>query len=134
MKPGLFVLLLAASVAAGCDPFRRINMKNYTGDDAEIIWTIKDDSLHSSPFFLSNSKEQKFELKANSPGNKIHLSCGIGNWTLKEVERIVDDLESLTIKWNGGEIKLDSTAQIKNFLLARRKGFGKDKIEINIKN
>ncbi len=68
----VFFILFIALVAIGCDPFRRINMKNYTGDDAEITWTIKDDSLHRSHFFLNNQKEQKFEIKDNIPGNNIH--------------------------------------------------------------
>lgn len=128
------LLIFLAVSLAGCDPMRRINMKNDSAGEAEIIWKIKEDSLHSSPFFISSDKEQKFVLSSTDPGNAIYMSAGIGTWTPKHVRNLVDDLESVVIRWDKGEIKLESEEDIFNFLLPRRKGVGKDKIEINVKD
>ncbi len=127
--PFLFLFCL---IASSCDPMRRINMHNRTSEDAEITWKIKEDSIHSSPFFISSDKEQKFKLAATKPGNAIFLSAGIGTWTPKELRNLVDDLESMVIRWDKGEIKLDTEEEIFQFLLSRRKGIGKDKIVIYI--
>jgi len=121
-------------IISGCDPLRRINMKNETGSDAEITWIIKEDSLHKSPFFISSSREQKFELKPKSPDNAIYMSAGIGTWTPRYMREIVNDLDSLIIRWNDKEIRLGSEKEIMDFLLPRRRGVGKDKIIITLKD
>lgn len=117
----------------GCDPMRRIRMQNQSGETAEVIWTIKEDSIHASPLYISNTKEVVFTLTPKGPGNYISLSCGVGKWTPHDVEALADDLESLVIKWNKGEIRLDSSDKIKNFLLPRRKGADGAKIMILVK-
>ncbi len=109
-------------------------MKNLSSEEAQIVWTIKEDSIHSSPFYISNTREQTFTLLPNAPGNRINMSSGIGTWSLKHVQNLVDDLESLEIRWKNGEIKLDTEEKIRDYLLSRRKGIGKDKIEIRIKD
>jgi hypothetical protein len=128
------ILILLTYILTGCDPARRINMKNNSGADAEITWVIKEDSIHSSPFFISSSKEQKFELKADSPGNAIYMSAGVGTWTPKYLREVVNDLDSVIIRWKDKELKLSSEEEIFSFLLPRRKGVGKDKIEIQLGN
>jgi hypothetical protein len=45
----------------------------------------------------------------------------------------VDDLDSLIIRWNNREIKMGTSEEINAYLLPRRKGVGKDKIEIIIR-
>lgn len=128
----VLALLFSCMIVSSCDPMRRINMRNHTSGEAEITWKIKEDSIHSSPFFISSDKEQKFKLDSKKPGNAIFMSAGIGTWTPKELRNLVDDLESMVIRWDKGEIKLESEEEIFQFLLSRRKGIGKDKIEINI--
>ena len=108
-------------------------MRNQTGEKAEVIWELKEDSIHSSPLFASNSKEVSFTLTPEGPGNYINLSCGVGKWTPKDVEALADDLESLTIRWNKGEIRLDSTNKIIDYLMPRRKGADGAKIVILLK-
>jgi hypothetical protein len=133
MKTTLLILGIMFTLMS-CDPARRINMKNDTGADAEITWIIKEDSLHSSPFFITSAKEQKFELKADSPGNAIYMSAGVGTWTPKYLREIVNDLDTVIIRWKDKELKLSSEDEIFGFLLPRRKGVGKDKIEILLKD
>lgn len=124
---------LVALLLAGCDPMRRIQMKNESSGEAEIIFKIKEDSLHKSPFYISSRQEQPFRLTKDKPGNAINMSAGIGNWTPSHLRTVVDDLEAMTIRWQGGEIKLEDEESIFNFLLSRRKGLGKDKIAIRVK-
>jgi hypothetical protein len=129
-----FGFVLVSLAMGSCDPKRRLNMKNYSGTEVEITWKIKEDSLHKSPFFIESDKEQKFTLKPGRPGNAVFLSVGIGTWTPKFLRSVVDDLESMTIKYSDKEIVLDSEEAIFEYLLARRRGVGKDKIEIRIKD
>jgi hypothetical protein len=116
----------------GCDPSKRIQMKNNSGSDAEITWQIKEDSILKSPFYLSSSKELKFHLKTVKPYNEVMMTFGIGSWTPAVIKNCVDDLESLTIRWGTNEIRLTNEEDISKFLLARRKGFGRSKILILI--
>jgi hypothetical protein len=122
----LFITLLLLS----CDPAKRIQMKNNSGADAEIIWTIKEDSIHKSGFYISNSKELKFALKPSKPYNEVMMTLGIGTWSMEAIKNCADDLESLVIRSSKAEVKLETVDAITEFLLARRKGFGKSKIEI----
>ena len=133
MKKVAFCIVITIAVVA-CDPARRINMKNETDSNAEITWIIKEDSVHNSPFFIASSKEQKFDLKPESPGNAIYMSAGIGTWTPRYLREIVNDLDSVIIRWNEKEIKLGSEDEIMNFLMPRRRGIGKDKIIITLKD
>ena len=70
---------------------------------------------------MNNSKKVKYELKSGKPYNSVHLSLGMGGWTNRELQNITDDLDSLIIQSNNGEIKL-GTEEIKGFLASRRKG------------
>ena len=109
-------------------------MHNLSGSDAEIIWKIKEDSLHSSPFYISSDKEQKFVLKQDADRKVIRMSAGIGTWTPKQLRNLVDDLESMVIRWDKGEIRMESEEEIYKFLLSRRRGMGKDKIDIRVQD
>ncbi len=125
-----FVVLLIS-----CDPMRRINIKNESGGEAEIIWTLKDlDSLYKSPFFLSSSKKVNFQLQSVKPYKEINMSFGEGFWSIDYLKEVTDRLESLEIKTASGTIKLDSSDQINTFLSARRKGLKNRKIDIIIKD
>jgi hypothetical protein len=130
MKSFLFILSIVA--LPGCDPARRINMKNTSGHDAEVIWLIKEDSIGNSPFFMNSSKEVKFTLQSNAPYNLIKLSLGQGNWAPAHFNAITEDLDSLIIRSHQGQIKL-STDELKAFLWPRRLGLDKGKILIHIK-
>jgi len=132
MSKFTYFLLLLLPCVFSCDPMRRINMKNATGSDVTITFKIKEDSIHKSPFYLSSDKEQKFLLEKGKKNNDIRLSAGIGTWTPKHLRSVVDDLEALEIKWDKGEIKLESEEDIFNYLLQRRQGLGKDKIVIRV--
>lgn len=132
MKPSI-VLLLAVCCFAHCSPFRKINMKNQSGGNVEITWTIKEaDSLFNNPFFISNSRTLKFELKPHKPYNEVKMSFGIGSWSRDSLDILTKTLESLEIKSSDRTIQLNSPEDIYAFLLPRRKGFGNRKIEIVI--
>jgi hypothetical protein len=108
-------------------------MRNQSGKDAEIIWTIKEDSIHVSPFYISNAKEFKLELKASGPSKKISMSFGAGTWTPLAIKNLADDLESLQLLWDGREIKLDKEEEIANYLMSRRTGMTRRKVAIVVK-
>jgi len=111
---------------------RRIDMKNSSGQDAEIIWTLKDmDSLYKSPFFLSNSKKVKFKLKKDSPYNEANMSFGTGVWTKEALDSITERLDSLEIRSSSGTITMGSD-EMNKYLKERRKGLGKRKIALVI--
>ena len=114
-----------------CDPVRRIDIKNNSADTAHIIWTLNEDSLSNNPFLLSNSKELKFDLYSPKR-DEIKMSFGPGNWSPKEIQRLVGHLTSLEIISSTQRIKIDSLPLLKDFLLARRKGVGGARIEIVI--
>ena len=115
----------------GCSPLRKINMKNRSGEDVEITWTLKEmDSLYKSPFFMSNSRTVRFKLKPGKPYNEVKMSFGMGSWPKDTLALITDRLESLEIKSAGGTMQLNSAEDIYSFLYKRRKGIGKRKIEI----
>jgi hypothetical protein len=108
-------------------------MRNQSGRDVEIIWTIKEaDSLFTNPFFISNSRTLTFELKPDKPYNEVKMSFGVGSWPRDTLAILTKTLESLEIKSSNGIIQLKSPEDIYAFLLSRRKGIGNRKIEILI--
>ena len=111
--------------------YGRIDIKNNSADTAHIIWTLNEDSLSNNPFLLSNSKELKFDLYSPKR-DEIKMSFGPGNWSPKEIQRLVGHLTSLEIISSTQRIKIDSLPLLKDFLLARRKGVGGARIEIVI--
>jgi hypothetical protein len=118
-----------------CTPLRRIDMINHSSHEVEITWTLKEmDSLYKNPFFMSNSTTVKFELTPARPYNEVKMSFGSGSWPPLELKSVTNRLESLEIKYAKGTIQLDSSEAIYSFLLNRRKGIGKRKIEILIKD
>lgn len=121
-----FLLLL---VVFGCDPVRRINMKNETGDTVRFIWTLKEDSALFNPWMLYNSRELAFTILP-SKAKKVKLSFGEGRWSPTDVQKITSYLESLEIISATQRIKIDSLPLLNEFLLARRKGIGGARIEI----
>jgi hypothetical protein len=133
MKYSIVAFLIIYLLMLGCSPLRKINMKNQSDGDVEITWTLKEqDSLFLSPFFMSNSRTVKFELKPEKPYNEVKMSFGMGSWPKDTLAIITDRLESLRIKSANGTIFLDSSKKIYSFLFNRRKGIGKRKIEILI--
>src|SRR2546423_9433957 len=125
-----FVIVMLSLLS--CDPMRRIDMINSSGQDAEIIWTLKDmDSLYKSPFFLSNSKKVKFKLKSSRPYKEINMSFGSGIWTKEALDSITSRLDSLEIRSSSGILKFGSE-DMNAYLGERRRGFGKRKITIEL--
>jgi hypothetical protein len=108
-------------------------MSNHSNEDAEIIWTIKEDSIQNSPLFISVNQEVRFHLAPTSK-KAINLSCGIGEWSISSLNEFTDDLESLELKWMGGTIKMTNTDSIRNFLLNRRMGLDHGTIMIRFSN
>lgn len=121
------LLLVATACLLGCDPARRIEMKNLGNDTAQVIWRVKKDSIGFNAFNLSNSRELKFTLLPNRKDG-IKMSFGVGVWSPEEVERLVHQLESFEIKNAGENMRIDSMAVLRNFLLSRRKGSSKIQI------
>ena len=124
-----FSLLFLGGIVFACNPVRRIDMKNKTLDTVEFIWSLNEDSLMNNPFLLSNSKELKFTLYPEKV-DAIKMSFGAGGWKPKDVEKLVGYLESLEIRSAKQKMKFDSLPQLREFLLARRKGIGGATIEI----
>jgi hypothetical protein len=130
-----FLTLVICVCTVQCSPLRKINMKNMSGDNVEITWKLKDlDSLYKSPFFMSNSETIVFKLKPEEPYNTVKMSFGMGSWKRDTLAMITDRLESLEIKSASGTIRIDSSKNIYSFLLNRRKGIGKRKIEILVRS
>ncbi len=128
----LWIVFFLFAIITGCDPLRRIDIKNKSGNDAVVIWTICDDmdSLYNSPFFISGSREVKFKLKSQKPFNDVNMSFGIGTWKKKDLDFVVKDLKSLEIKWKDKDVKLKKPEDISNYLYIRRRGIGNSKIKI----
>jgi hypothetical protein len=129
----IILFFLAVIILPSCDPMRRIYIKNNSNGDAEVTWIIKEDSILSSPLFISNNPEVKFHL-APKPNKVINMSCGIGEWSIEALDNFVDDLESLELKWVGGAIKMTNVDSIKNFLYNRRIGLDHGTISIRFLN
>ena len=126
--------ILLFVLATACDPLRRIQMKNKSGSDVEITWTLKEsDTLQKTAFFMSNSDKVKFDLKPSRPYNEVNMSFGIGSWTADTLRSVTNSLESLQIKSAGGTIHLKSPEDIYNFLSNRKKGITKRKIVIDVR-
>src|SRR5689334_10514850 len=101
MKCLVYFLFLSA-LLVGCDAFRRINMKNNSGEKASITWAIKMDSINSSPFFLSSEREVTFHLNPEAPANEIRMSFGYGTWHPRQLNNLIDDLDSMIIRSKHG--------------------------------
>lgn len=130
MKIAILITVAVALLLWSCDPMRRINMKNNTYQNAEITWFIKQDSISSSPFFISSSKDVKFKLAPVPDSKKIKMSFGIGTWSHNEVTKLADDLDSVIITWDQKVARLISVDEIRSYLMARRRGLDKSKIHI----
>lgn len=133
MKAYLLIFLVLCESLIACHSSRRINVLNKTGGDAEIVWVIKEDSLHRSKLYISNSDTVRFTLLNKAPYNKMKMSFGEGNWSPKELKNFTDDLLYLKLKWDAGFIKLDSSQRIMDFLLIRRAGLDNSQINIVLK-
>lgn len=128
------VILLLVQWLLGCDPMRRIDMKNKSSKDAEITWTLKDrDSLYNSPFFISNSRTLTLKLEPEKPKNEIKMTFGMGPWNEISIKDALKYVDSLEIKSSKGLILLGGDG-MKRFLMDRKKGVTKRKIEILIKD
>lgn len=123
---GLLLFMLCS-----CDPMRRIRMINNASSEAVITWVIKEDSMHSSPLFISNALEQRFRLSPTGKGERINLSTGVGTWRMPDLRNFCDDLESFRMEWGEGRIELKGDTLLQ-FLQHRRSGIGKDKILIRV--
>ena len=131
MKPYLvYTLLFIGCLCMSCNASRRIHIENKTADDAEITWVLKEDSLHKSYLYVSNSDTVRFQLKNKSPYNRLKLSAGNGSWTPVTLTDFADDLHYLLLQWNTGFIRLDSTQRITDFLLLRRRGIDNSQVKI----
>jgi hypothetical protein len=131
MKCVVYFLFLTA-LLTGCDAFRRINIKNYSGDKASITWAIKMDSINSSPFFISSDREVTFNLSPVPPGNVIKMSFGHGTWRPRQLNNLIDDLDSLVIQSKHGTQSFRTEEDIRKFLMPRRKKIDKSRIDIVI--
>lgn len=131
MNKKLIGISILAYLLVACTPYRRIDMKNRSGGNVQINWKLKEsDSLIQSPFFMYNSETVTFELQNAKPYNEVKMSFGQGSWKRDTLAYITSWLESLEIKSDSGTIMLKSPEEIYSFLLPRRKGIGKRKIEI----
>jgi hypothetical protein len=129
------IVVVLAWFSPGCNPLRRIDMKNRSGQDVEIRWKLKDlDSIYKSDFFISNSDNLTFQLKPEKPYNEVKMSFGVGLWKPEDLAAVTDRLESLRIRSSSGTLELKTSEEIYQFLSHRRKGIGKRKILILIRD
>lgn len=106
-------------------------MKNASGSEVKITWLLKDeDSLYTSPFFISNSRELTFRLKPQSPYNEVKMSFGIGSWPADTLKLVLRKVQSLEIRSASGTMKLEGTQAVYDFLAIRRTGLGRRNIRI----
>ncbi len=125
-----FCLVISILFLLSCDPSRRINMRNKSNNNAEVIFKLKEDSAKTSPFFISNSTRVDFNLKNKKPQNFASMSFGLGKWTEASIKNIADDLESFEIKHTKDSMLLTTEDQIAKYFFAKRKGTFKSRIEI----
>ena len=125
-----FCLGISILFLLSCDPSRRINMRNKSNNNAEVIFKLKEDSAKTSPFFISNSTRVDFNLKNKKPQNFASMSFGIGKWTEASIKNIANDLESFEIKHTKDSMLLTTEDQIAKYFFAKRKGTFKSRIEI----
>ncbi len=132
MKYWLCLFIGGSFLLAACNSLRRIRMENYSDEEAVITWTLKEDSINQSKLYMYNSKTVSFNLQEKKPYNKVKMSVGTGTWTPTVLTNFIDDLETLEIKWKGGNIKLDTT-EIYEYLVIRRRGMDNSQIKIQLK-
>ena len=125
----IFLVLMVTS----CDPSRRISMVNQTDSEAWVGFKLLSDSVNVSPLYISNSKLVEFPLMTKNPHDRVTMSFGIGNWNPISLRNFVDDLESMEIRSSSGQLNIESQDSIYQFLSLRRRGFGKTRIQINIR-
>ena len=130
---GIFLPFLFVCILISCTPERRIEMKNRSSNDAHVIFTLKADSAKTSPLFISNNTEVRFDLKNTHPHNLVKMSYGIGKWSTHIVNDLAMDLESIEIQSNEENIKLTDMSAIQNYLMQHRKGIGKTKMQFLFK-
>lgn len=117
-------------LAAGCNPTRRIDLYNHSGSKAEISFTIKEDSILVSPFYLHNSKTTSIELGTKKPYNLARMSFGVGPWRKEFLQDITDDLDSIEIKTAAGRQLLRSPEEMTQFLSSKIAGLTRRKIKV----
>jgi hypothetical protein len=128
----ILILLSILLILQGCNPMRRIDMKNRSGGEVAITWKLQDrDSIYKSDFFISNSDEVSFEIKPGET-NDVKMTFGVGNWKPAALYAVTEKLESLEIKSASGTIVLKSPDDIYNFLINRRRGLTNRRIVIEI--
>ncbi len=125
-----FSLIISILFLFSCNPSRRINLRNKSNNNAEVIFKLKEDSAKTSPFFISNSTRVNFNLKNKKPHNWATMSFGLGKWTKASIKNIADDLESFEIKHTKDSMLFNTEDQIAQYLFAKRKGTFKSRIEI----
>lgn len=133
MKYTLALLTVVAALLCSCDPMRRINMKNESAGEAQITWTLKEDSALHSPLFISNDTKVKFKLQNIKPYNEAKLSYGSGSWTEAVIKSLADDLEMLEIATATDTVRMKSEAEIWKYLADRKKGVTKKRIHITLR-
>lgn len=122
---------MAAGLLA-CDPLRRLQMENTSGNNAVVEWQLKEnDSLFRHPLMISNSKDVHFRLGTNRPYNYVNMSFGTGNWSPDYLQNFLKGVEALKINKGNGETILKEDS-LYDYLLARRRGIGGRKLYILI--
>jgi hypothetical protein len=130
MKIFCFSFFIAVMLV-GCNPTRRIILKNNSGAQASLSWKLGGtDSLWRSPFFISSTDSSSIILQAQKPANVAEMSFGQGSWTPDVLQEAIRDLKSMHLQWNKGLINLNSREEIAAFLLDRRRGIDKHRIVI----
>lgn len=128
----ILIAIVVVFLWAACNPVRRIDMQNNSGQEAEIVITIKEDSILNSPFYMNNATELRLPLKTQHPYNLVKMTFGEGPWNNSFLADITDDLETMQITSTAGTITLNTPTDIEKFLMARRKGITRRKIKIYI--
>jgi hypothetical protein len=129
----IITIVILLTLLLSCGPHRRIVVHNASGEEASVSWYIKEDSIHSSPVYLNNSRESTVRLGSVEGKNRFRLTAGVGLWKPAAVANFADDLDSMVLRWGSRSVRIDSAERIAEYLMARR-GTARDRIRITLSN
>jgi|SRR5687768_10127170 len=129
----LVSILSIVCLSTACDPTKFIIVKNKTNKPAYFRWTIRTDSVTQDLSSGWGYKNVTFDLGTSKSDRKKMIVFGFGGWPTREVERFVQDIQSVEIETADRKIQMTDRNEIKNFLLERRHGILKNFITIKIK-
>jgi hypothetical protein len=128
----LFRLIILSVITSfifnACDPAKSVFLINKTNKTAQFKWVIDSEGsgkdVDSAVFLLGTTTYTK----------RQRIIFGFGYWPVGEVNRFVDsNLLSIEIKGVQDSLFITDKAELKKFLISRRRGLLKETIRIKIR-